>query len=74
MQVDSVRRCVKEMQIFLEAWETIQLVYVTSAVDPRESSFAEWLNEAAEIGRERDLLNETSVRLSCALRDLRQGR
>lgn len=74
MRAETVRRCVKEMNTFLEVWENVQVAYVESVVNPNGKRYIDWLNAAPEIDKERDLLNKTSIRLSCALRDLRQGR
>jgi len=83
MRTETAKRCVVEINRFLEAWENVQVKHVNAAAGYENPIYStatvkrineDWLDRDGFIGRERAALRRASLDLSQALADLRQGR
>ena len=77
MRTETAKRCVVEINRFLEAWEEFQVSAIEESRLPQHDLTPpnkDWLYDICYCNRERAALRRASLDLSQALADLRQGR
>ena len=79
MKTETARHCIAECRRFIKAWEDFEKKAAHEASIPdnswrHTSDIKDWLENTSYLHRERAFLRRTSLDLSNALADLRQGR